>query len=86
MARISSLAEAIKSAVRDGDTVALEGFTHLIPHAAGHEIIRQGRKNLTLIRMTPDLIYDQMIGMGCVDQAGFFVGRQSRGRLAASPA
>jgi glutaconate CoA-transferase subunit A len=60
MARISSLAEAIKSAVRDGDTVALEGFTHLIPHAAGHEIIRQGRKGLTLIRMTPDLIYDQL--------------------------
>jgi len=63
MARISSLAEAIRSAVHDGDTVALEGFTHLIPHAAGHEIIRQGRKWLTVIRMTPDLIYDQLIGM-----------------------
>src|ERR1700690_4051676 len=50
--------------VRDGDVVALEGFTHLIPFAAGHEIIRQGRRDLTLIRMTPDLIYDQMIGMG----------------------
>jgi len=71
MARISSLAEAIQSAVRDGDTVALEGFTHLIPHAAGHEIIRQGRKHLTLIRMTPDLIYDQLIGMGCVDKLVF---------------
>src|SRR5271169_6912676 len=71
MARISSLAEAIQSAVRDGDTVALEGFTHLIPHAAGHEIIRQGRKRLTLIRMTPDLIYDQLIGMGCVDKLVF---------------
>ncbi|MGA2566640.1 MAG: CoA transferase subunit A [Pseudolabrys sp.] len=71
MARISSLAEAIQSAVRDGDTVALEGFTHLIPHAAGHEIIRQGRKELTLIRMTPDLIYDQLIGMGCVDKLVF---------------
>ena len=71
MARISSLAEAIQSAVRDGDTVALEGFTHLIPHAAGHEIIRQGRKHLTLIRMTPDLIYDQLIGMGCVDKLIF---------------
>ncbi len=59
MARISSLAEAIKSAVRDGDTVALEGS-----HAAGHEIIRLGRKGLTLIRMTPDLVYDQLIGMG----------------------
>jgi len=71
MARISSLAEAIQAAIRDGDTVALEGFTHLIPHAAGHEIIRQGRKRLTLIRMTPDLIYDQLIGMGCVDKLIF---------------
>ena len=51
--------------VRDGDIVALEGFTHLIPFAAGHEIIRQRRRNLTLVRMTPDLIYDQMIGSGC---------------------
>src|SRR3974377_1612568 len=66
MARISSLAEAIKDAVRDGDTVALEGFTHLIPSAAGHEIIRQGRRDLTVVRMTPDLIYDQLIGAGCV--------------------
>src|ERR1035437_6226552 len=71
MARISSLAQALQAAVRDGDTVALEGFTHLIPHAAGHEIIRQGRKRLTLIRMTPDLIYDQLIGMGCVDKLVF---------------
>jgi glutaconate CoA-transferase subunit A len=71
MAQISSLADAIKAAVHDGDTVALEGFTHLIPHAAGHEIIRQGRKHLTLIRMTPDLIYDQLIGMGCVDKLVF---------------
>src|SRR5262245_52464622 len=59
-----TLSEAIGRNVRDGDTVALEGFTHLIPFAAGHEIIRQNRKHLTLIRMTPDLIYDQMIGMG----------------------
>jgi glutaconate CoA-transferase subunit A len=71
MARISSLSEAIKDAVRDGDTVALEGFTHLIPHAAGHEIIRQRRKGLTLIRMTPDLIYDQLIGMGCAKRLVF---------------
>jgi glutaconate CoA-transferase subunit A len=71
MARILSLAEAVKSAVRDGDTVAMEGFTHLIPHAAGHEIIRQGRKHLTLIRMTPDLVYDQLIGMGCADKLVF---------------
>ncbi len=59
-----SLRDAIAKFVKDGDTVALEGFTHLIPFAAGHEIIRQGRRDLTLIRMTPDLIYDQMIGMG----------------------
>ena len=71
MARISNLAEAISANVRDGDTVALEGFTHLIPHAACHEIIRQGRKNLTLIRMTPDLVYDQLIGMGCVKKLVF---------------
>ncbi len=57
--------------VRDGDVVALEGFTHLIPFAAGHEIIRQGRRNLTLIRMTPDLIYDQMIGSGCASKLVF---------------
>ena len=71
MAQITSLADAIRAAVRDGDTLAIEGFTHLIPHAAGHEIIRQGRKHLTLIRMTPDLIYDQLIGMGCVDKLVF---------------
>jgi glutaconate CoA-transferase subunit A len=59
-----SLSEAIARHVHDGDTVALEGFTHLIPFAAGHEIIRQKQRDLTLIRMTPDLIYDQMIGMG----------------------
>ena len=71
MARITSLSEAIAGAVHDGDTVALEGFTHLIPHAACHEIIRQGRKDLTLVRMTPDLVYDQMIGMGCVKKLVF---------------
>ena len=71
MARISSLAEAIEATVRDGDTVAVEGFTHLIPQAAGHEIIRQRRKHLTLIRMTPDLVYDQLIGMGCADKLIF---------------
>ncbi len=59
-----TLQNAISEYVKDGDQVALEGFTHLIPFAAGHEIIRQGRRDLTLIRMTPDLIYDQMIGMG----------------------
>src|SRR5689334_7133978 len=59
-----SLHEAIRRHLHDGNSVALEGFTHLIPFAAAHEIIRQGRKDLTLFRMTPDLIYDQMIGMG----------------------
>ena len=57
--------------VRDGMTVALEGFTHLIPFAAGHELIRQRRADLTLVRMTPDLIYDQMIGMGCAAKLVF---------------
>jgi glutaconate CoA-transferase, subunit A len=57
--------------VRDGDTIALEGFTHLIPYAAGHEIIRQKRRNLTLIRMTPDVLYDQMIGAGCATKLRF---------------
>lgn len=65
MAEFTSLAEAVASNVRDGDVVALEGFTHLIPYAAGHEIIRQGRRELTLVRMTPDVLYDQMIGAGC---------------------
>src|ERR1700689_4759119 len=66
-----SLPDAIARHVKDGDVVALEGFTHLIPFAAGHEIIRQGRRNLTLVRMTPDLIYDQMIGMGCASRLIF---------------
>ena len=65
MAEFSSLREAVEGLVRDGDAVALEGFTHLIPFAAGHELVRQNRQGLTLIRMTPDIIYDQMIGMGC---------------------
>jgi glutaconate CoA-transferase subunit A len=63
--KIVPLAEAIGATVRDGDTVALEGFTHLIPHAAALEIIRQGRRDLTLVRMSLDVVYDQMIGMGC---------------------
>ena len=64
MTEILTLADAVAELVRDGDTIALEGFTHLIPFAAGHEVIRQGRTDLTLVRMTPDLLYDQMIGMG----------------------
>ena len=71
MSRLLSLAEAVEANVHDGDAVAMEGFTHLIPHAAGHEVIRQGRKRLTLIRMTPDLIYDQMIGTGCAEKVVF---------------
>jgi glutaconate CoA-transferase subunit A len=71
MAEIVSLAEAVEQAVRDGDTVAMEGFTHLIPFAAGHEIIRQRKRDLTLIRMTPDLIYDQLIGAGCARKLVF---------------
>ena len=65
------LSEAIERYVHDGQSVALEGFTHLIPFAAGHEIIRQGRRDLHLIRMMPDLIYDQMIGMGCASRLTF---------------
>jgi glutaconate CoA-transferase subunit A len=71
MAEILSLREAVSTLVHDGETVALEGFTHLIPHAAGHEIIRQSRRDLTLIRMTPDIAYDQMIGMGCASRLVF---------------
>ena len=71
MAEIVSLAEAVSDSVRDGDTVALEGFTHLIPHAAGHELIRQGRTELTLVRMTPDIVYDQLIGAGCARKLVF---------------
>jgi glutaconate CoA-transferase, subunit A len=62
---IIPLAEAVGRFVKDGQTLAMEGFTHLIPFAAGHEVIRQRRKDLTLVRMTPDIIYDQLIGMGC---------------------
>src|ERR671914_303504 len=65
------LSDAVSDLVRDGDTVALEGFTHLIPFAAGHEIIRQRRRDLTLVRMTPDLIYDQLIGAGCASRLVF---------------
>ena len=71
MAEIVTLAEAIAATVRDGDIVAMEGFTHLIPHAAGHEVIRQGRRDLTLVRMTPDIIYDQLIGAGCARKLVF---------------
>jgi glutaconate CoA-transferase subunit A len=82
MSQFLSLAEAVEDNIRDGDSVAMEGFTHLIPFAAGHEVIRQGRRHLTLIRMTPDLIYDQLIGMGCADKLVFsWVGNPGVGSL-----
>jgi glutaconate CoA-transferase subunit A len=71
MARLVDLADAVAELVRDGDTVALEGFTHLIPFAAGHEVIRKGRRDLTLVRMTPDVVYDQLIGAGCARKLVF---------------
>jgi glutaconate CoA-transferase, subunit A len=71
VADIVTLREAIEQLVDDGKTVALEGFTHLIPHAAGHELIRQGKRDLTLIRMTPDVVYDQLVGMGCARKLVF---------------
>ena len=64
VSKVASMRDAVATLVRDGDTVAIEGFTHLIGFAAGHEIIRQGRRDLTLARLTPDLIYDQMIAAG----------------------
>src|SRR5437588_9814707 len=71
MSRFLSLAEAVEECIRDGDSVALEGFTHLIPYAAAHEIIRQRKRRLALIKMTPDLVFDQLIGMGCADKLIF---------------
>lgn len=71
MARFLSLAEAVEELLRDGDTVAMEGFTHLIPFAAAHEVVRQGRRELSLVRMTPDLVYDQLLGMGCARKLTF---------------
>jgi glutaconate CoA-transferase subunit A len=71
MAVICSLEEAIAANLQDGDSVAMEGFTHLIPFAAAHEVIRQKRRHLTLIRMTPDIIYDQLIGVGAADKLIF---------------
>jgi len=71
VAEIRSLAEAIRDLVHDGDCVAMEGFTHLIPVAAGQEIIRQGRRDLTLVRLTPDIVFDQLIGVGCARKLVF---------------
>lgn len=69
--KVASMREAVASLVRDGDTLVIEGFTHLISFAAAHEIIRQGKKDLTLARLTPDLIYDQMLAAGCAKKLVF---------------
>jgi glutaconate CoA-transferase subunit A len=74
MAEIVSLRDAVAQLVRDGDCVAMEGFTHLIPFAAGHEVLRQGRAELELVRMTPDVLYDQLIGMGAARKLVFSYG------------
>src|SRR5215218_1470863 len=74
MAEIIALSEAVSELVHDGDAVAMEGFTHLIPFAAGHELLRQGRRQLELIRMTPDVLYDQLIGMGAARRLVFSYG------------
>ena len=82
MAKFQALAEAVADNISDGDSVAFEGFTHLIPHAVAHEVIRQGRRDLTVMRMTPDIIYDQLIGMGCVKKMIFsFAGNPGVGLL-----
>src|ERR1700759_1019789 len=82
MAELTSLTEAVAALVHDGDSVALEGFTHLIPFAAGHEILRQRRRELELIRMTPDVLYDQMIGAGAARKLVFsYAGNPGVGSL-----
>ncbi|HBF84839.1 MAG TPA: 3-oxoadipate--succinyl-CoA transferase subunit A [Streptomyces sp.] len=80
--KVMSMRKAVASFVHDGATVSLEGFTHLIPTAAGHEIIRQGRRDLTVVRMTADIVVDQMIAAGCVSRlVSSFVGNSSAGSL-----
>ncbi|HXF63315.1 MAG TPA: CoA-transferase [Caldilineaceae bacterium] len=82
MSKLTTLREAVAELVRDGDTVAIEGFTHLICFAAAHEIIRQRRRDLTLCRMTPDLVYDQMIAAGCARKLIFsYLGNPGIGSL-----
>jgi glutaconate CoA-transferase, subunit A len=82
MAELTTLSEAVAELVRDGDAVALEGFTHLIPFAAGHELLRQGRTELELIRMTPDVLYDQMVGLGAARKLVFsYAGNPGVGSL-----
>lgn len=80
--KVMTMKDAVAAFVHDGDTVCLEGFTHLIPTAAGHEIIRQGRKDLTVVRMTADIVVDQMLAAGCVSRlVSSFVGNSSAGSL-----
>jgi glutaconate CoA-transferase subunit A len=74
VAEIVELDAAVRELVQDGMSIAMEGFTHLIPFAAGHEVLRQGRRDLELIRMTPDVLYDQMIGMGAARKLVFSYG------------
>jgi glutaconate CoA-transferase, subunit A len=82
VAEVATLREAVAELVRDGDAVALEGFTHLIPFAAGHEVLRQGRGELELIRMTPDVLYDQMVGVGAARKLVFsYAGNPGVGSL-----
>src|SRR5512144_8389 len=82
MTKLVSLQEAVSACVRNGDTVYAAGFTHLIPFAAGHEIIRQGKQDLTLARATPDLIYDQMVAAGCARKVIFsYMGNPGVGSL-----
>jgi glutaconate CoA-transferase, subunit A len=82
LADIVTLEEGVAALVRDGDAVALEGFTHLIPFAAGHEVLRQGRRELELIRMTPDVLYDQMVGVGAARKLVFsYAGNPGVGSL-----
>lgn len=82
MAVVTSMKRAVEELVQDGDTVALEGFTHLIPYAAGHELIRQGKRDLTLVRMTPDVIADQLVAAGVVKKMIFgFTGNSAVGSL-----
>jgi glutaconate CoA-transferase, subunit A len=82
MADLVPLRDAVATLVRDGDAVALEGFTHLIPFAAGHEVLRQGRRELELIRMTPDVLYDQMVGVGAARRLVFsYAGNPGVGSL-----
>ena len=82
LSKVTTMQDAVRELVRDGDTVAIEGFTHLICFAAGHEIIRQKRRDLTLARMTPDVVYDQMIGAGVASKLIFsWMGNPGVGNL-----